>query len=331
MAGWPTPDAGAKSDTFLLTQTDGARNSDALFYVIWREGGGFFSILSSVLGHLQIAERLGAIPVVDMQNFPSTYSDRAPVNGSLNAWTYYFEPVSDVDLDEVYESTNFLVCSGRHPGGVTTNMSTDVGLLTTFDKFIRLNAATQSHVDNVAADIHPDSRTLGVHYRGHEQRTAPAHPYPPTLGQVIPLVRKILDESDFDRIFLVTEGQEYLDAFKKAFGERLHYTEGARGYKKNAYLEYPRPLHMFHLGLEVLTDTLLLSTCGGIVSGNSNVSEAAILLSRGGYRVNYQIDLGLNSNRRFRARYLWSMKSLLPQRLGGFPSTLEWNARDIAS
>ena len=32
------------------------RSSSKIYYIIWRKGGGFFSILSSVLCHLQIAE-----------------------------------------------------------------------------------------------------------------------------------------------------------------------------------------------------------------------------------------------------------------------------------
>ena len=127
---------------------------------------------------------------------------------------------------------------------------------------------------------------------------------------------------DFDRVFLVTEGQEYLRKFKKSFGHRLQYSQACRPYRRNAYRYYPRPLHMYRLGLEVLSDAIILSRCGGLVSGNSNVSEAAIMLNRGRYRVNHQILLGMNSSDALKARFLWRTKCFLPEVAGGFPRDL---------
>jgi hypothetical protein len=310
-----------RSDSYVLRQLPGAPNATRLFYVIWRRrGSGFFSILSSVLGHLQIAEDLGAIPVVDMQNFPSTYNEREAVDGSWNSWTYYFEPVSDFNLAEVYTSSNVLVCSGAHPSGVTTDMASDERMLSTFDKYVRMNARAREHVESVASEIRPSDRTLGIHYRGRELRTMPGHPFPPTLRQVVSLTHEVLDAYDFDRIFLVTEGQEYLEAFVREFGDRVHYTSTFRLHKRNAYLSYPRLQHRFLLGLEVLTDVFVLSQCGGLICGNSNVSEAAKMINRRQYRYVRQIDLGTNSTNPLRARWLWTLKSVAPYSLGGFPA-----------
>ena len=57
-----------------------------------------------MLNHLLIADRLHMTPVVDMKNFSNLYNEKKKINGTLNSWLYYFEPVSKYTLDEVYKS-----------------------------------------------------------------------------------------------------------------------------------------------------------------------------------------------------------------------------------
>ncbi len=295
-----------------------APNDGSLYYVIWREGGGLFSILASVLGHLRLAMALGAVPVVDMQNFPSVYRENEPVHGSMNVWDYYFEPVSTCTLNQVYESANVLVSDGSYPAGTTMSVSSDPSLLDIFDSRIRINERTQVALTSRRNAVKVGQRTLGIHFRGQEMRTAVSHPFPPTLPQVMTRARRLLASGEFDQIFLVTEGREYAEVFSREFGELVVYADNYRAHRSNAYREYPRPQHKYLLGLEVLTDMLLLSECGGLISGSSNVSEMAILLSRGRYRVNIQIRNGTNSANRILASQLWNAKSRLPPKFGGF-------------
>jgi hypothetical protein len=278
-----------------------------------------FSILSSVLGHLRIAQTLGATPVIDFENFPSTYSEPDPVGGTRNAWEYYFQPVSPFSLDEAYGSAKVLVCDGGHPRGTTMSVSGDPTLLEVFDKHVVLNASTRDYLDARLAEDLVGSNTLGIHYRGQEMRTARSHPFPPTLSQVFRSATCCLDAGTFERIFLLTEGAEYAEAFTQEFGDLVRFTGSYRAFKANAYTTYPRSQHKYLLGLEVLTDMLLLSECGGLISGSSNVSEMAILLNRGRYRVNHQIRNGTNSANPFLAPFLWRAKDLLSPRFGGFP------------
>ena len=73
----------------------------------------------------------------------------------------------------------------------------------------------------------------------------------------------------------------------------------------------------------MLTDTIVLSRCAGLLCGDSNVSEAALMLNRGQYRIVCQIDLGMNVQGEARARVMWPLKRLLPEPMGGFPRELE--------
>ena len=61
----------------------GVKNRDKIFYVIKRnKGGGLFSNFLFVLNHLILAEKLGAIPVVDMENFTNLYSEKNKIKGT---------------------------------------------------------------------------------------------------------------------------------------------------------------------------------------------------------------------------------------------------------
>src|ERR1700730_324862 len=95
----------------------GSRNPGRVFYVIWREnfGSGFFSNLSHVLCHLMIANRLGMEPIIDFENFPTLYNEDEEVQGTRNAWEYYFHQTSAVPLREIYESHHVFLCDGKYP------------------------------------------------------------------------------------------------------------------------------------------------------------------------------------------------------------------------
>ena len=87
------------------------RRTKAKYYVIYRTAGGagFFSNYAWVLGHVVFATKLGYIPVVDMENYSTLYSEEQSVNGTCNAWNYYFENMSDISLREVYENGNYVL------------------------------------------------------------------------------------------------------------------------------------------------------------------------------------------------------------------------------
>ena len=80
-------------------QSFGKLNKNQIFYVIQRfRGGGMFSNLNYVIHHLRIANDLGCIPVIDMQNFPTKYNETNPIKGTRNAWEYFFYPINSIYL-----------------------------------------------------------------------------------------------------------------------------------------------------------------------------------------------------------------------------------------
>lgn len=297
----------------------GNQNSDKTFYVIWLDncGSGFFSNVSNVLCHIDIAKKNNMIPIVDFQNFKTIYNEKEEVNGTKNAWEYYFKQVSDYSLDEVYKSKNVFFCSGLFP----ENMDYSIHSYTDrYDEFYAQNILLKNHIlelFNEHIGNVKNQRTLGVHFRGKEQNYAPSHTFAPTEKQMLKYTNEIIKKYNIEKIFLVTEEPKYLELFIKNYGDMLIYTDSFRCSGVNAYNIMPRENHRYLLGLEVLVDSLLLSECTGILCGDSNVSAFAQFKNNKQYEFSYNIRNGINSKKPFIARYLYNIKKRLPKKLGG--------------
>jgi len=297
----------------------GPLNPDKVYYVIWRaDRAGLFSVLQFVAAHLDVADRLGFVPIVDFQNFPSTYTEDHPIDGTLNSWEYYFEPVNRYSLDEVYESKAVVFCDGGFPASYPFAITESRRLQDAFHRHIRVKTSILEFADRFAEEHFSGSRVLGVHFRGQEMRTAPGHPLPATPRQMVARAQTLMAERRYEKVFLVTEEQSYLDFFRSVFGSRLVATDAFRTYETNAYNLGLGPDHKYQLGLDVLRDTLVLAKCNALLCGGSNVSVFAEFLNAGRYDVVSRIDNGMNSNDPRIARRLWFVRNRLPEPLGGF-------------
>jgi len=295
----------------------GNKNPDKVFYVIWADlmGSGFFSYFSHVLCHLKLAELSGMIPVIDFKNFKTLYNEAAPVHDTENSWEYYFKPVSQFNLDEVYESKNVFFCNGKYPASMSYSITQVNGLNEIYNKHIFV----RNYIEDILKEYSEkfNSKILGIHFRGQEMQFAPGHSFPPTEQQMIKYTDEIIEKYNIENLFLVTEEQAYLDLFIKRYGARVLYTDSYRTYGINAYNFNPRDKHRYLLGLNVLVDAYLLSMCAGILCGDSNVSEFARFVNNRKFEFVYNIRNGVNSSNKLIARYLYRVKKRLPSSWGG--------------
>ena len=98
----------------LKIESFGENNSDKTFYVIKRTPGtGFFSNLTFILNHLLISEKLGYIPIIDMENYKTIYNEKTKIKNTLNAWEYYFEKLNKFELSDVYKSKNVIITNNK--------------------------------------------------------------------------------------------------------------------------------------------------------------------------------------------------------------------------
>lgn len=297
-------------------------------YVVWRTyGAGFWSIVASTLAHCDTAEQQGRTPVVDMENHASVYQEDSPVRGTRNVWEYYFEQPAGRSVSELGPSP--FITDGTIPKGYPREIGHE-RYRELWQKYARLNDHAAEQIRNTTVDLGISSKTLGVHFRGQEMRTAIGHKFPPTVGQMNDAIEHVMENYDFDEIFLVTEAQQYVDALRKRWGSRLYPSPTFRLWRQNSYKlkSAPRKWHRYRLGMEALQDAHLLAACGGYIHGHSGLSEAALLISKEPFVPHIRISQGRNSFRPYLAPWLWYAKAALPRALGGFR---KWAADSLPS
>ena len=301
----------------------GNDNPDKIFYVIKRTPGtGLFSNVVFVLNHLLIAEKFGFIPIIDMENYKTIYSEKKKIFNTNNSWEYYFNNVSKFKLKEVYSSKKVIITSDKFFNFFEYDMESNIfqGVL---NKYLKI----KSRFNKIIKKIYKKNfgkKTLGVHFRGTSYKQSAGHPFPATPCQMINLVKKIIKNDQITKIFLSTEERKYLEIFKKEFPDKLIYINSCyRSNKNDAFKIYPRNNHRYKLGREILIETFLLSKCDSFIYLNSNVSSAAMAFNLNKNQKRYKIDNGFNSKNIFYAMFLWHVKKNLPEFLGGFKKNIK--------
>ena len=296
----------------------GNKNPKKTFYVIQRSpGGGMFSNLNYIIHHLYIADKLGFIPVIDMENYLTIYNEKKRVQNTFNAWEYFFEPVSKYKLKDVYESKKVILTDGRTNLNKFfdgfENLSDEHYKI--FKKYIKIKKYLIKEKNNFIKKEFKNSTVLGVHFRGTDYKNRERHPFPPTKKQMIRAVKKILNKHKYNKVFLVTEEKDYLEAFKKEFPNLIFYAK-SHTKKKNIFFDNFRRLHRYNLGKENIVDMLILSKADHIII-SGNLSVAALYFSKRKIKTN-EVFNGFNSNNIFVAQILWYVKSILSPNMGGF-------------
>ncbi len=279
------------------------------YYIIRRQelGAGFFSNYCWVLGHLVFARRMGYVPVVDMLNFKTLYSEDTPVDGEMNAWNYYFENVGEAGLEEAYRSGRY-VFGREEPLHKYANKYCDAVYRFPSERAIDyyypvirehirireslLNDFRQNWHDNI-----PDGgRTIGVHIRGTDMKNNLGHPMPAATERYIRETETLLEKDrEIRTVFLATDERKIVEMFRDHFeGKcRVVINEAFRSEEQTAsrqtgiheqVIVNPRKNHKYRMGMEVLRDAWCLSGCDYLVCGHSNITNVVILWNNHRFR-----------------------------------------------
>ena len=312
-------------ETKFLKKNFGNKNKKKNFLIINRSSynTGFFSNFCYVINSLIIAEKNKMIPVVDMENFPNLYNEKHKIDNSYNSWNYYFENVSKYTLKDAYQSKNVYFTSGIFHKDLEINPGSNK-FIKPLKKFIKIKKNILDEIDSFHKKNFKKKKILGVLFRGQEQRFSPNHYLPPTIDQIINLIDKIMKKKKFDKIFLCTEEQSYLDLLKKNYGNKIIFYNSQRSYDINRYYYYNRKNHRYKLGKEILIESILLSKCSEIIGTRTNVTETARLFSfinNKKIKITY-IKNGINFNNAFLRRWNWYYRKIVPEFFGGFNKNL---------
>ena len=278
-----------------------------------------FSNLTFVMNHLLIAHQHNFIPVVDMLNFPTIYNEKNKIDGTLNAWEYYFEPVSRYSLEEVYKSKNVLITSNKFIKEFDHKIY-DIKKFNKIKKLIKVKKNILNNILLYKKKIFKNQNILGIHYRGTSYKTSANHPMPPTKLQMHNLIHKKLKKNKFDKIFISTEDEDMYQFLKFNFKNQIIGLDSFRSKKDDAFKVYFRSKHRYLLGKEIIVESILLSFCNQFMFVQTNVSNFVRFINP---EIKIEIiDNGMNSKNEYIAKYLWTVKNNLPSFLGGFKNNL---------
>ena len=160
-------------------KTYGDKNPNLIFYVIRKRppASGFFANTYHVLQGIMYAKQRNYIPVVDMKNYWVDELSRVKkINGSRNAWEYFFKPLSSFSLKEVYQSQNVILSNGDsillrgdalHGRNLIGQVSSIKLLNGYFKEGVKINDPTKSQITQIKHDLRWDpDMTLGIFIRG---------------------------------------------------------------------------------------------------------------------------------------------------------------------
>ena len=141
----------------------------------------------------------------------------------------------------------------------------------------------------------------------------------PTPTQMFLKVDQYLSEKKFDKIFLVTAQKNYLEIFKKRYGDEVCFCNSFRTNTTKAFhYKNARLNHRYKMGRDILVEMLLLSKLTTLVCSRSNVAQLASLISENKNFQTYEIWNGMNTHKILLGLFLWNLKKILPEFLGGF-------------
>jgi hypothetical protein len=306
----------------ILDVIGGDLNPEKVFYVIRRTPGtGLFSNLAYVINHIQIARRMGFIPIVDMENYPTVYNEKQKIFGTNNSWEYYFEKLSDFNLDEIYQSKNIIMTDNKfyRDKEFKNRITSSNTLVKILKDQIKIKKTKLKTINFLKKKLFDGKKILGVHHRGTGYKITE---YPITINQMINIINEILEKEKYDKIFYVTEDLNNFNVLRNYFGEKMIFFPNSQRGKKNldVWKKYPRLLHRYKLGRDILYETFLLSYCDGYFDIETNPTEFAHAMNLNPNQKRYTFNNGINRPWYFfkHLNFSWHIKKSLPEFLGGF-------------
>ncbi len=217
----------------------GEKNKDCVIYLADFPGteAGLVDYIRFTYEHYLMAKKHGWKFCIDLSRRPNQYL----VAEGENMWDYFFESLSDVSVEETYESFSVI-------RAYENNISLySVELLPYMRKFydsdkraviktIRFNKETKKKIDELMPEIlKRDNRVLGVILRGtdyREEANKCRNMGVETAGveKMIAKCKFIMEIYGYTHIFIATEDSEYFQRVREEFGDRCLSIEQNRGY-----------------------------------------------------------------------------------------------------
>lgn len=294
---------------FMQRKRYGNLNPDKIFYVCRYDQPevGILSAYLYWLNEIVEVDNMGYIPVFDLKNnyLPLVQDeDKAHLE---NAWDYYFDTTNCwTNLDEVYRSKNVILgwknCS--NPNAI--NWMTKILNEDEIKKFNRLaikymdfSPEIKARAKLILGKVPKGNKVLGMALRvgflrgqllGYERFRR--HPKQKSLEETLELAHDMMDRWQCDYIFISVEDREWLEAFKRSFGDKCLWVEREMGHYFDHGVPVTDPEYLAEefkkvtvqkKTLDYLTEVYILSQCDALFGSLSSSMTVAQILNGGKY------------------------------------------------
>lgn len=266
-------------------------------YVIRRRppGGGLFSNVNHVLQGIEYSLIHGLIPVVDMQNYWTTYSQRKEFHRSTNAWNYFFDQVSEVDLNDLRSFQKVRYSRGDRINSESILSERSLNFIMNrevvevygamMNRYIRVNAETMAIVNSVKDFIEWSPDTIGVSYRGTDylELMARGHARQPEVAELRNNLLEKLQEDSSAKILISTDDGKARESLASSVKNKAYINFRDENILRKFVSNKDAPSPQVLNALGYLIEVFLLSEGKTLVCSIANGSAAAILLNENRY------------------------------------------------
>lgn len=264
---------------------------------------GLMSLLIWVLKKAEYAERKGYIPIVDMLNYNTQYSD-----GKTNIWNWFFNNKLNYSLKDIYNSKNVILSGyklirSENDDICSTKIFYDADLKiycrNLSDKYFLIHDDAIEIYKKELSKI-PIEKCIGVFLRGTDYiKLKPiGEAVQPTASMVLKKVKEFRNRYNNAPIFLVTEDQNIYEKMRKYFKNEIYivsFDTFIENYQGRDFLSKENVLNKnkHELGVQYLTKILLLSKCRYFIASIACGSKIAYMLKKGKFDDEYIFNLGI--------------------------------------
>lgn len=202
-------------------KTYGSNNPDITFYVIkdHLEGSGLTDMLKRAFAKIaMVQEKPGnIIPIIDFS--ADGDKNQFTLGNGENAWTLFFEQISEIPLEEVYKSKNVIVSSHKgwdwyNPYNFEKHCFVNWEVM--FQKYVKIKKDAMQYIIELYNETiqHRKGKVLGVIGRGSDCYSSKGMmPKPMEPNTFLQEVQIAMKKWSCETIFLATEDKQVYDIF----------------------------------------------------------------------------------------------------------------------
>lgn len=281
----------------------GDEEPEKIYYVIRpaSKAEGLLSLyFNNGIREIQWGKNHGYIPYIDYDTEDCQYHVERAINGTRNAWEYYFEQPTAITWNDLKRKKNVLLSGWKNSDDADMKLSPELVQSDSMKEICQSECAVQPYVldmaENIAEERMIRGKTLGVFLRGTDYVALQpkGHYRQPTVEQVMKKVDEFCTKYDIRKILVVTEDFEIFQKFKNKYGEMAFSSDDdfVKNYSATDYVENSFQNDPYERGLKYLIRLLLLTKCDYLVSSITNGSMFVLAEKQDVYKKQYLFDLG---------------------------------------